>query len=429
MDREYNKLDVIQTVISNWRYSKLKSYFLAWRKLVKENMPEKVVCTPLVKQSDGRDMLRRSLSLVKGKSGVDIPETPNQRNMKPTLRKGECLIPGRTGLRNLGNTCFMNSVLTCLANLPEVKEFLVKQLVAEDQEAKSFSMMRRDTLTCLNQLTQRVSGVLEDISICEELHKLLRVIWSGKYSVVTPFNLLDAIWKCSPQFRGYFQQDSQEFFSFLVDRMETELKKSSNFSVSQWFGGSLDSEVECCECSNVSRREEKFLYLPLEIPVSSVAKRRTKNNPAENCSLEDCFDAFVKEEMLEDPYNCEKCEKKVTAKKRMVIKTLPNLFCVVLKRFCYNNYGDIAKNDTQVVCPQMGLNLCKYTENKNDIFEMSATVVHSGLNLTKGHYFSYGFSAMEEEWVCLFLIFSLSFQRTKNGFKKRYSTMIPRSAW
>ena len=43
----------------------------------------------------------------------------------------------------------------------------------------------------------------------KELHNLLRVVWSGKWAVVTPYALLDALWRFVPRFRNYQQQDAQ----------------------------------------------------------------------------------------------------------------------------------------------------------------------------------------------------------------------------
>jgi len=44
-----------------------------------------------------------------------------------------------------------------------------------------------------------------------EMHALMRVLWSGKWAVVTPHAVLDAVWTLIPSFHGYTQQDAQEF--------------------------------------------------------------------------------------------------------------------------------------------------------------------------------------------------------------------------
>ena len=48
-------------------------------------------------------------------------------------------------------------------------------------------------------------------SLSQEVHGLMRVMWSGKWAVVTPHAVLNAVWRLVPAFRGYSQQDAQEF--------------------------------------------------------------------------------------------------------------------------------------------------------------------------------------------------------------------------
>lgn len=47
--------------------------------------------------------------------------------------------------------------------------------------------------------------------LSQAVHSLLRVMWSGKWAVVTPHAVLNAVWRLVPAFRGYSQQDAQEF--------------------------------------------------------------------------------------------------------------------------------------------------------------------------------------------------------------------------
>ena len=48
-------------------------------------------------------------------------------------------------------------------------------------------------------------------SLSNELHALFRVMWSGKWAIVSPHSLLHAVWNVIPFFKGYTQQDAQEF--------------------------------------------------------------------------------------------------------------------------------------------------------------------------------------------------------------------------
>jgi len=53
--------------------------------------------------------------------------------------------------------------------------------------------------------------MLYNRSLANELSALLRVMWSGKWAVVSPHQMLSAIWTRMPFFKGYTQHDAQEF--------------------------------------------------------------------------------------------------------------------------------------------------------------------------------------------------------------------------
>ena len=48
-------------------------------------------------------------------------------------------------------------------------------------------------------------------SLSHELYALFRVMWSGKWALVSPHAMLNAVWRMIPFFKGYAQQDAQEF--------------------------------------------------------------------------------------------------------------------------------------------------------------------------------------------------------------------------
>jgi ubiquitin C-terminal hydrolase len=64
------------------------------------------------------------------------------------------------------------------------------------------------------------------ISLCLEMHNLLRVTWAADWAVVTPHALVLAIWRFVPRFACYQQQDAQEFYTHLVEELQKEMGKA-----------------------------------------------------------------------------------------------------------------------------------------------------------------------------------------------------------
>lgn len=166
------------------------------------------------------------------------------------------LAPGVTGLRNLGNTCYMNSILQVLSHLQKFRECFLTLDLCETEEllAKTnhsqgmkgvtggvvssgntalaeYPLGRMGKAGCWNLPVGKKESVSppprcstrQQMSLCHELHTLFRVMWSGRWSLVSPFAMLHSVWNLIPAFRGYDQQDAQEFLCELLDKVQQEL--------------------------------------------------------------------------------------------------------------------------------------------------------------------------------------------------------------
>ncbi|KAJ3605058.1 hypothetical protein NHX12_027108 [Muraenolepis orangiensis] len=107
---------------------------------------------------------------------------------------------GLTGMKNIGNSCYMNAALQALSNCPPLTQFFLdcSGLVRTDKKP----------------------------ALCKSYYKLISELWHKKRpTYIVPTSLSHGIKLVNPMFRGYAQQDTQEFLRCLMDQLHEELKE------------------------------------------------------------------------------------------------------------------------------------------------------------------------------------------------------------
>lgn len=304
------------------------------------------------------------------------------------------------------------------------------------------------------ELIQPKEPSSKHISLCHELHTLFQVMWSGKWALVSPFAMLHSVWQLIPAFRGYAQQDAQEFLCELLDKVQHELESTGKHTTSAGvpqtqkrlikqvlsvvntiFHGQLLSQVTCLACDHRSNTVEPFWDLSLEFPERYHSNSRESAAQA-SCHLTEMLAKFTETEALEgNIYACDQCNSArrrasskpvilTEAQKQLMVHKLPQVLRLHLKRFRWSGRNHREKIGVHVSFDQL-LNMEPYCcrepspkampysspsspsspsaagspRSKHFLYELSAVVMHHGKGFGSGHYTSYCYNTEGGFWV------------------------------
>ncbi|XP_076885044.1 uncharacterized protein LOC143534439 [Bidens hawaiensis] len=267
------------------------------------------------------------------------------------------------GLENLGNTCFLNSVLQCLTYTEPLAAYL--------QSGK-------------HQVTCRKSGFCALCAIQNHVSRALQL--PGRS--LAPKDLVSNLRCISRTFRNSRQEDAHEYMMNLLESMHkcclpkgVPIESQSAYDkslVHKIFGGQLRSQVKCMQCNSCSNKFDPFLDISLEI-----LNADTLYKAFANFTAKEHLDGGAKE------YQCQQCKQKVKALKQLTVYKAPNVLTVHLKRFgCYMSGQKIDKKVH--FGPTLDLKPFVTGPYDGDLkYTLYGVLVHAGWSTRSGHYYCF----------------------------------------
>ena len=307
----------------------------------------------------------------------DINNNTNNNNNNKNLNS---IILSKVGLQNIGNTCFMNTSLQILIHSDDFIQRLIEKYPTISKKAR---------------ITQNFFHLCESIASSQSL------------SSITPSDFKYQFGSSHSLFRGYGQNDTQEFFRILLEDMNKELNevpkkqpykeldtkgkskmqcdkeydklfrgRESSIVMDSFYGQIIN--IFICKCNKISYSFEKILDLPLLLNKSNMY-----------VSIEQLLDDYFQEEEIYFEAKCEECKKKRYHTKKVKFSQPPNILILSLQRI---NWKTKRKNDCMVDFSEQ-LYIKQYIDEEcghgNEYkYSLYAIGNHSG-SINFGHYYAY----------------------------------------
>lgn len=283
--------------------------------------------------------------------------------------------PGLTGLMNLGNSCYLASILQSLFAMPEFQS----RYYRPDEALPPLADPASDIEVQLRKLadglvSDRYSKPDENINPSDDPNE------KSYQKGLAPAMLKHLIGRGHAEFGTMRQQDAFELLLHLLKLISrsqpaarTQYKDVTDPVDS--FRFHMEQKLQCLQCKKVRYRQDEMENISVAVPIKHLPQADTSMNDDERIkgakfepvTLKQCLDDFTAPEVVE--LTCSSCGNKGFTK-QLLFKTFPTILAINARRFEIVNWVP-TKQDVPVIVG-------------DDIFDME-------------HYRSHGKQTGEEE--------------------------------
>ncbi|KAJ8728129.1 hypothetical protein PYW08_016514 [Mythimna loreyi] len=154
--------------------------------------------------------------------------------------------PAASGIKNHGNTCYMNAVLQCLSHTDVIAEYFVLDHYKVDLQKR-------------NKINSKKYGTRGEVT--EQLAAILKALWACHYTPDMSTAFKSAVERHGTQYKGNSQHDAQEFLFWLLDKVHEDLNTATKkkYKTIKNTCGKPDEVVAAETLANHARRNSSFV--------------------------------------------------------------------------------------------------------------------------------------------------------------------------
>lgn len=287
------------------------------------------------------------------------------------------------GINNIGNTCFINSILQCLFSLNDFNKYFsdLNNIKLTNKKNKNYELYKNIILN-LNLTILHLNKKQNPTKYVKEICKNLQELSENGDSIAGNISNFNE------------HNDAEEFLSFLIDKIEDYtidknlIELNENMKINNYFNKEFNNkyniitdlfkiqyitQYKCLNCDHLTKLNFNNYINKLQL---SINKKGINN-------LETALDYYTKTKIMND-YNCEKCKKGGKAKERTLLTITSKYLIIQLCRF--NNDGSKINKKIQIpgrIC------MNNYHHQKKDIiYKLVGVTCHIEFNMFSGHYVS-----------------------------------------
>lgn len=271
--------------------------------------------------------------------------TEDGKELKPVFG------PELTGFKNLGNSCYLNSILQCLYDLPAFQarygSHLPQHLTADPGQDLEVQLRKiGDGL-----LSGRYSKPDTDVTVSEHSTEV------PHQKGLAPSMLKHLVGRGHAEFSTMRQQDAFELLQHLVKLITRSTHPSPLTDPTAPMRFVMEQRLQCLNCKKVrySANEQDSIFI--DVPLEELPSQEGEGPKYKPVALKECLDRLTGSEVVE--LTCPSCESKDGFSKRQLFKTFPEVLVVNARKMAIVNWVPI-KVDVPVLVDDAPFDLDEY---------------------------------------------------------------------